>query len=267
MATLVSDQIRWMADQYVHHCGYASAVLSGIVPNAQHLRDGGFHCSVEDLRRYGNEKDYSNTRPDDHDFNVRYGAGVDVSMNKTDMVLHHSRIHAVWADLSDPRRKYFNAVNTWAGSGDAVRLDFVTNKASYASPDHRWHGHDETRRRWLLDDKAVRAKVSVWKGEPKSAWTAREEPATSAPTTQTGGVKMLDVGGKLPELKRGMNDPVAGFNYVWRLQLLLGVTVDGDYGPKTAAAVAGYYQAQLNRKTDGGTVDAAMWRRLFAIQD
>ena len=176
MATLVSPQIRWTADQYVNHCGYRSAVLSGIAPDSRHLDNGGFHCSVEDLRRFGNADDYSNTRPDDRNFNIQYGAAIDVSMSPADMRKHHARIHAVWADHTDPRRKYFNAVNTWDGSGDAVRLDFVTNTAKPATADHKWHAHDETRRRYLLDPVAARAKVSVWKGETKAQWLASQSP-------------------------------------------------------------------------------------------
>ena len=77
---------------------------------------------------------------------------------------------------------------------------------------------------------------------------------------------MLTVNGALPELKQGMNDPVAGLNYIWRLQLLLRITADSDYGPATAAAVRKYNADVLGRKTDGKTVDAALWRRLYGLK-
>lgn len=207
MTTLVSPQIEWMADQYVHHCGFASAVLSGIQPDPRHLDRGGYHCSVEDLRAHGNADDYSNTRPDDHNFNIKYGAAVDVSMSPADMRLHYQRIHAVWADMSDPRRKYFNAVNTWDGSGDAVRLDFVRNTAGYASPDHKWHVHDETRRRYLLDPVAARAKVSVWRGDTKAMWLASLQQEDDMTPDEVRAAVKTEIAAALPAIAQA----VAGY--------------------------------------------------------
>lgn len=185
MATLVSPVLRAIADGYAKTCGYSSAVLSGIVPDSRHLANGGYHCSVEDLRAHGNAGDYSNVRPDDKNFNPKYAAALDVTMSKTDMIRHYKRFYAVFKDATDPRRKYFNATNTWPGAGDAVRLDFVTGKVSRASDDHKWHVHDELKRRYLLDPKAARAKLSVASGESKAAWIAREEtpakPGSGAP--------------------------------------------------------------------------------------
>lgn len=181
MATLISATLRATAHGYVHDCGYPSAILSGIAPDQRHLDRGGYHCSVEDLRRFDNEGDYSNIRPDDHDHNVRYGAGIDISMGPADMRKHYARVYAVWKDHSDPRRRYFNCINTWPGYGDAVRLDFVANIAKRASDDHKWHVHAETRRRWVLDPKAARAQISVFAGESKAAWLAREEPPAVKP--------------------------------------------------------------------------------------
>lgn len=170
MATLVSDPLRWFAYEWENNCGYPSAVLSGIAPDAAHLARGGYHCSIEDLIRFGNGDDYSNTRPDDKGFNPRYGAAVDMSMSPADMIKCHGRVRVVWEDHSDPRRQYFNAVNCYDGSGDAVRLDFVSNTAKFASADHKWHDHDETRRRWLLTMLAMQAKLSVYKGQSKAEW-------------------------------------------------------------------------------------------------
>jgi peptidoglycan hydrolase-like protein with peptidoglycan-binding domain len=175
MATLVSAQMREIATAAVKRCGYKSAVLSGIVPDSRHLKNGGYHCSVEDLRRFGKQDDYSNTRADDRNFNLKYGAGIDVTMSAADMKKHHKRVYAVWKDHSDPRRGYINAVNTWDGSGDAVRLDFVANVAKYASPDHKWHWHFDLRRRYLQLAKAARAAISMFAGESKATWIAREE--------------------------------------------------------------------------------------------
>lgn len=175
MATLISDELRWAADQVVNHLDYPSAVLSGIAPNSQHLKAGGFHCSIEDLIAHGNGGDYSNTRTDDKGFNPKYGAAFDVSFSKTDMIKAYGRVHAVWADKSDPRRQYVNAINCWSGTGDATRFDFDAGTAKYASPDHEWHVHGEIHRRWVREMKAARAVASIFQGEAKANWIAREE--------------------------------------------------------------------------------------------
>lgn len=170
MTTLVSDPIAYVAHEWEDSCGYDSAVLSGIKPDAAHLDRGGYHCSIEDLIAHGNGGDYSNTRPDDKGFNPKYGAAIDMSMSSSDMIKCHNRVRAVWADRTDPRRIYMNAINTWDGSGDAVRLDFYANTERVASADHKWHNHGEMRRRYLLDWTAARAMVSALKGETKEQW-------------------------------------------------------------------------------------------------
>ena len=264
MSTEVSAPVEYVADQVVHNCGYKSAVLSGIRPDSAHLGSGGYHCSVVDLRAHGNGNDYSNTRVDDRNLNIGYGAAVDVSMTKSDLMLAFGRIHAVWSDHSDPRRKYFNAVNVWDGSGDATRLDFDRNTASRANDSHKFHTHMELHRRYVLDAKAARAMVSMFKGESKATWIAREEhPTESAPAKPTG-VTMSVVTGKLPDLRRGMKDKVAGYNYIWRLQLLLGIDHDGDFGATTEQAVQKYNRDVLKRTSS--IVDGAFWKRLYALQ-
>lgn len=186
MATLASPQVKAVAAAIVGKVGLSSAVLSGIVPDSRHLDNGGYHCSVEDLKRFGNGGDYSNTRVDDKNFNIKYGAAFDVTMSTADMKKAHKRIYAVWKDRSDPRRKYINAINCWDGSGDAVRLDFKKNTAGYASPDHKWHIHGDMPRRYVLDAKAARAWISVFAGEGKATWIAREEKPAVAAAKPTG---------------------------------------------------------------------------------
>lgn len=259
MTTLISDPLRWAADQIVHHSGYPSAVLSGLAPDPRHEQSGGFHCSIEDLLLHGNGGDFSDRRPNDRGWNPKYGAAGDVSMAKPDMIRAFGRVHTVWADRDDPRRVYVNAVNGWDGSGDATRLDFDAGAAEYASPDHKWHHHFELHRRFVLDPVAARALVSIYQGESKAQWLARENPKPLMEVT------MLPIHGELPQLRRGMKDPVNGWSMISRLQRLLTITADGDYGPATAAAVAKYDLANLKRHTDGSTVDAAFWSRLYGI--
>lgn len=260
MATLVSPQLRSIAAAIVDKCGYTSAVLSGIVPDSRHLDNGGYHVSVEDLRKFGNGGDYSNTRPDDRNLNPRYGAAFDVTMSTKDMIKSHKRVHAVWADKDDPRRKYVNCINTWDGTGDAVRLDFVTGAAKYASPDHKWHVHGELRRRYLLDAKAARAVISMFAGESKATWIAREEnpvaaalkPVASTKPATAPAPKVYKPGSRL--LRYIPGKPVLkGADVTW-LQRFIGVTKagrpDGSFGARTRAAVQ-WYQGMKGLKVDG----------------
>lgn len=192
MATLISEELHWTANQIVHHLDYTSAMLSGLAPDPRHLERGGFHCSIQDLLAHGNGSDYSNIRAGDKGFNPKYGAAFDVSLNKTDMVKAYGRIHVVWADHSDPRRRYVNAINCWDGSGDATRIDFDAGTAKYASPDHTWHIHGEFHRRYVLDLRAARAVVSIFKGEPKATWISREEAPAPKPPAKGTDVNLTD---------------------------------------------------------------------------
>ena len=175
MATLASEPLKDIVDGAVNHSGLKSAVSSGIVPDQAHLDSGGYHCSVDDLIRFGNQNDYSNVRPHDKNFNKKYGAAYDIGVNTADMIKVHERVYAVWADRSDPRRKFINAINCWKGFGDATRYDFVANTATWASDDHTWHFHGEVPREYVLLDKAARAHISIYKGESKATWIANEE--------------------------------------------------------------------------------------------
>lgn len=218
MATDVSEQVEWIADEWENRCGYRSAVLSGVRPDSRHLDNGGYHCSINDLARFGNRGDYSDSRPDDKGFNPAFGAAVDMSMSPADMALCERRVRKVWADPTDPRRRYLNAVNSWDGSGDAVRFDFHAGTAKYASPDHKWHNHAEVRRRWLLDWPAAHAIVSVLRGEPKAEYIARTaKPAAPVQPTPTRPV----------EEEMSQQDVISGL----AVALVRAANPDGKYEP------------------------------------
>jgi len=149
---------------------FSSTVFAGIVGDLNH--PDGYHISFED-NPSGN---YSIVRPPDKppkmpSANDDEASAVDMSMNKTDMVTHYNRIIKVYNDHSDPRRKYFNAVNCWDGkSANAVRLDLYANTKSTATNDHKSHVHDEYPRMYCQDPMAGKAHLSVWSGESKEDW-------------------------------------------------------------------------------------------------
>ncbi|GAA0808888.1 hypothetical protein [Spirilliplanes yamanashiensis] len=191
MTTLAPEPTRWLAQQIIRH--YDSAVLSGIVPNADHLRSGGYHVSIEDLARNGNGGDYSNRRALDRSPPVtaagrRLAAAHDISLSRADMVRLHGRVRAVWlARASDTRTRYVNAVNCWDGSGAAVRYDFVAGTAGTATADHRWHEHTDQPRAYVdtardSDEawKAARAVLSIVTGQSHAAWLEQEDEMTEA---------------------------------------------------------------------------------------
>jgi hypothetical protein len=261
MATLVSTVMRAVADGFVKNAGYTSAVLAGIVPDPRHLSNGGYHCSVNDLRAHGNGGDYSNVRPDDKNFNPTYAAAVDVSLSKADMIRSYKRVYAVYLDKSDPRRKYINCINTWPGAGDAVRIDFYANKIGRASDDHKTHVHAELRRRYLTDAKAGRAMVSVVAGESRAAWTAREESGGSAAPAPAPSPPVLKHAPGSRVLSYIPGKTVLTGADVSYVQRYIGATkagpADGIAGAKFRAAVIWYQQ--MRKLAADGVVGHNTW--------
>lgn len=254
MGTVASAALRAVADGFVKHAGYASAVLSGLVPNSRHLSTGGYHCSVNDLRAHGNGNDYSNTRGDDKNFNPGNCSAYDVSLSKADMIRNYKRVYAVWKDTSDPRRKYINCINTWPGTGDAVRIDFAANKIGHASDDHKWHVHGEMRRRYNNDAKAARAHVSMHAGESKAAWIAREGGAQPKPVPVPAPAPAAKHAPGSRTLQYAPGKTVLSGDDVAYAQRYIGSAkagpADGVFGAKTRAAVI-WYQRKRQLAADG----------------
>lgn len=167
MATKAYPLMRELADGWEKL--YPSAVCSGIVGDARH--SGGYHKSRKDNPR-GN---YSVVRTDDRTGMgpADASAGIDMSMNRRDMVLCTARLERVWANKNDPRRKFLNAFNGWDGSGDATRYDVVAGTTQWATPDHRSHVHAEARRRWVLTRAMVVGILSALAGETVAQYMRR----------------------------------------------------------------------------------------------
>lgn len=194
MTTVAPPPLKWAAQQIIASGVYPSAVLSGIVPDLAHLDNGGYHVSIDDLIRYDNAGDYSNRNTLDKSPPVtaagrRYAAAFDISMSERDMIKHHGNVRRVWLNrATDTRAKYVNAINTWDGSGDAVRFNFLKGTAERASSDHKWHGHDDSPRAYVDDVRdhaaawrSARAHVSIWTGQSHDAWLRQEQLGPYAP--------------------------------------------------------------------------------------
>jgi hypothetical protein len=236
---------------------YKSAVFSGIVGDRAHQARGGYHISVED--QPGNN--YSVTRPDDKappgTWATNLAAALDMSMSTADLKLATSRFEAVWADRTDPRRKYFNAFNGYKGTGDAKRYDMVTNSVSTASPDHKWHKHDEWRRKYVNDRTALKAYVSIHKGETKQQWLdAQPKPKPPTPAGNQPGTRDLIYTAGKPLLA---GDDVKFVQRWVRGDSSNAITVDGVYGPATKARVA-YWQKNMRDRAATGRITKVDWK-------
>jgi hypothetical protein len=177
MATLSTTSLNWLANQWEDQ--YKSAVLSGIVGDLAHKARGGYHISRQD-QGSGN---YSVTRPDDKLGPSDRAAAIDMTMSTADMKKCHVRLRDIWKNrANDPRMKYINAWNGWDGVGGAGRYDVVKGTVGTATPDHKWHIHLEIRRRYVNDMTAMKAILSMLKGESLATYQGTKPPVAATPS-------------------------------------------------------------------------------------
>lgn len=210
---------------------YGSAVFSGIVGDLVHQANGGYHISIQDQP----STNYSVVRPDDKappgTWPRDYASGIDMSMNSRDMAVCSNRLWDVWNDTTDPRRQYLNGFNGWFNDGGpAKRYDFVTQKISTSTPDHKWHVHLEIRRRYVTSAEAAKAILSILRGETKQQYldSLIVEVESDDMFCEHG-----QTNGKVWVLQSEINK-VLRFQEVAEGELL---TRDGEYGDKTAAGL------------------------------
>ncbi len=180
MATLSTASLNWLANEWEKL--YKSAVLSGIVGDLAHKARGGYHISREDQSK----SNYSVIRTDDKPGNGPNdrAAAIDMTMSTADIKTCHIRLRESWKNRAkDPRWKYINAWNGWDGVGSAGRYDVITGNVSTATADHKWHIHLEIRRKYVNDMTAMRAILSLLKGEPYKATTPTTPATPSKPST------------------------------------------------------------------------------------
>jgi len=205
---------------------FKSAAFSGIVGDARHKAQGGYHISIEDQP----SDNYSVVRVDDKappgSWPRDLSAAVDMSLALGDMVTCHTRLRNVWSDHSDPRRQYINCWNGWDGMGSAGRYDMVKNTVETASSDHKWHIHLEIRRRHVTDPVSYLAVLSIMSGQTKEEWLAR----TNIPVQPI----VVPVSTKWPLLNV---DKELGPKTISRWQQVMGTPVDGVISPHNSSLV------------------------------
>ncbi len=188
MATLSTSSLNWLANEWEKV--YKTAVLSGIVGDLAHKKRGGYHISRQD-QPSGN---YSVVRADDKPGNgpSDRASAIDMTMSTSDMIKCHTRLREIWKNrANDPRMKYINAWNGWDGSGDAGRYDVVKGTVGTATADHKWHIHLEIRRKYVNDMNAMRAILSMLKGETLQQYQGVSSPA-SKPQTGDDDMPLTD---------------------------------------------------------------------------
>lgn len=245
MSTVATAVIKGLAADW-KKC-YTSAKLSGIVGDAAHQREGGYHIG----RRFQSGSNYSVVRPDDRGGPDNAAAAIDMTMSQSDMRLCTRRLVTAYSNPVDPRRKYLNAFNGTLDNKQARRWDVYARSIGSATPDHLWHVHLEIRRKYVNSATAAAAVLSILKGETLSDYVSRtglKVQATAAPS-------------KSPSPYPGLVQKGSKGSAVKSVQSKVGVTADGDFGPKTEAAVKAWQKR--NGLAADGKVGPLTWAKMF----
>lgn len=164
----------------------------------------------------------------------------------------------------DPRTKYWRE---FFGNADDDRevegWDFAKNRPSTSDTSHLWHIHLSEHREYIGQRAPAEAMASLLAGEPYAAYQERI----------ARKVTMVDINGKLPELKYGDTDDTVpgGTTWVRRAQALCDYLVppcaiDGEYGDQTASAIKRLMVQDTDRSTlSGREINLPEWRRLYGI--
>lgn len=160
MATIAPQAMRRLADDWMD--AIDSAILSGIVGDEAHRRQGGYHISRED-----NPPDnYSVQLLEDRQGHSDWAAAIDMSMHERDMSMVTQRLLTSAKDPNDPRltvcREFYGTLN----GRDVTGWDTYYGTPATADDSHLWHVHISFLRKYADDPAAMDAVLSIIKGEP-----------------------------------------------------------------------------------------------------
>lgn len=241
---------------------YSGAVISGIVPDPDHEKRGGYHVG----RKFNPPDNYSVVRPDDQYGPGDASAAIDMTLSAANMITCTRRLINGYTNVADPRRKYINAFNGWLGAGDATRYDFYARKKQVASADHKWHVHLEVRRKYVNSAVMLKAVLSLLRGETVAQYMASIGVAAPAKAVTAAAVAVPSYPGRV--LRRDDNMKPDADVKRWQARMIargwksLG-TADGRFGPNTESVVK-KFQAACKVAVDGeiGRVTWALpWSR------
>lgn len=166
-----------------------SAVFSGVAPSSPDAY--GYHNSANGLINSGQSNDYSLKLEGDKlsdGIDREAFCGLDVSMNRVDMILVTNRVYKSWKDKDDPRLdKHREGIGTLDGS-NVTYMDFQSGQLGSADGTHLWHFHKGGLRLYINDQEANNAFLSVVKGETYAQYSqgtpAPQPPQGEDMTTQ-----------------------------------------------------------------------------------
>ncbi len=249
MSTSSPPLVVQLASDWESKCGLKSAKCSGIVGDRAHEERGGYHIG----RRFQSSTNYSVVRPDDKAGPDDVAAAIDMTMNASDMRLCTTRLVAAFSNPNDPRRKYINAFNGTTDSVTARRWDVYARKVKAATSDHLWHVHLEIRRKYVGSATAMKAILSVLRGESPNDFLKAagvSAPGSLKPSTSTtapafpGTLRRNDSQTKPDPNVRLFQEQLRKRGWI------AGGLADGYFGPKLESGVK-WWQRRLGLKPDG----------------
>ena len=159
-----------------------AAVFSGVAPSSQTAY--GYHNSANNLINSGQSNDYSlqinGDRTSDGIDRDAYCA-IDMSMNRSDMILVTNRVYKSWKDANDPRLdKHREGIGTLDGN-NVTYMDFQSGQLGSADDSHLWHFHKGGLRLYVNDMESVNAFISVIKGQTYAEYLSSSPPPPPSP--------------------------------------------------------------------------------------
>lgn len=257
MSTVATAQVKQLAADWKSTCGLKSAKISGIIGDSAHQARGGYHIG----RKFQPTSNFSVVRPDDKTGPVDAAAAIDMTMNASDMRLCTARLVSAFTNTSDPRRKYLNAFNGTTDSKLARRFDVYARTVKAATADHLWHIHLEIRRKYVNSATAMKAILSILRGQSLSDYLKSSAPVVSKPSTSTGTPAFP--GTLSRNTAKAPSSPVRVLQMALVARGLLPAgSADGFFGPKLESAVK-VLQARAGLTVDG-LVGPKTWAAVFA---
>lgn len=183
------------------------------------------------------------------------------------------RLISAMKDPNDPRPDdvYFYTIGQLDNDRVVEGYNERDDDAETGDSSHLWHRHDSFRRNIIGDFWAMWKALTIDMG-----WTYAEWRQSVGGTT-TPGAKMVQIDSQIPELKQGMADGegvLAQFKTqnIKRAQAVLAWlagyegAIDGDYGPKMAAAVKKMMADDPKRSTTNGSkISGPEFARLYGL--
>lgn len=161
MCAYATKEMLWLAAEWEK--AIPSAVFSGIVGDSAHT--WGYHRAAIEVSR----SDYSRQLPGDRDedgIDMYAADAIDMSMSTADMRLVTRRIYDSWRDPNDQRLNYWRECIGTLDGVNVMYMDTQTGSPGTADDSHLWHVHAGGLRINAHNLDAMRALLSIVKGEP-----------------------------------------------------------------------------------------------------